>query len=237
MNAAIITAAGKSTRLKGNVSKQFINIYGKPILVHTLTVFQNSPEIKEIYVTVPDNYLNFYNKKIIKKYSFDKVKKLIVGGSSRQESVYNALREIPSSCRIILIHDGVRPLITTSEVDLIINKLIQENKSDFKIKGLIMATPANETIKKVENDNIIKTTIPRSKVWYAQTPQAFFYKVILEAHRKALKDNFVGTDDSSLVERMGWKIKVLRGRHENIKITVPLDLFLAELVITKNNKK
>ena len=237
MNAAIITAAGKSTRLKGSVSKQFINIYGKPVLVHTLTVFQNSPKIKEIYVTIPDNYLNFCNKKIIKKYSFDKVKKLIVGGNSRQESVYNALREVSSSCRIILIHDGVRPIITTSEVDFIINKLIHENKSDSNVKGVIMAAPANETIKKVDNDDIIEATIPRSKVWYAQTPQAFFYNVIMEAHRKALKDNFIGTDDSSLVERMGWKIKVLRGRHENIKITIPTDLFLAELMITKNNAK
>ncbi len=236
MNAAIITAAGKGTRLKGDISKQFMNIYGKPILAHTITAFQNASKIKEIYVSVPKDYLELCQKSIIEKYSFNKVKKLIVGGSSRQESVYNALVELPASTKLVSIHDGVRPLITAEEIDLLINTLMRENKRDPKIRGVIMAAPARETIK-ITDKNTIDKTVPRETVWYAQTPQIFFYKDILKAHNKAREDNFIGTDDACLVERMNWKVSMVRGRHENIKITTPLDLFLAELIMTRNVRK
>ncbi len=236
MNVAVITAAGKGTRLKGNISKQFMEIYGKPILAHTVNAFQNSSRIKEIYITVPGDYLDFCQKKIIKKYSFDKVKKLVIGGRSRQESIYNALKEIPPSTRLVSIHDGVRPLITPEEINLLINVLIRENKKDYRIRGAIMAAPVMETVK-ISDKNVIGKTIPRDTVWHAQTPQTFFYKDILEAHKKAVEDGFAGTDDASLLERMKWKIYLVRGRHENIKITTPIDLFLAELVMTRNGKK
>lgn len=236
MNVAIITAAGKGTRLKGNISKQFMNIYGKPILAHTITAFQESSKIKEIYVSVPKDYVESCQKSIIEKYSFDKVRKLVVGGKSRQESVYNALIEIPSSTKIVSIHDGVRPLITSEEIDLMINNLRRENRKDPSVKGIIMASSANETIKVISRNSINKT-ISRDKIWHAQTPQVFFYEIILEAHRKARRDNFIGTDDACLVERMNWKVNVVRGRHENIKITTPVDLFLAELIMTKNSRK
>jgi 2-C-methyl-D-erythritol 4-phosphate cytidylyltransferase len=236
MNVAIITAAGKGTRLKGNVSKQFMNIYGKPILAHTITAFQGSSKIKEIYISVPGDYLELCKKDVIEKYSFNKVKKLVIGGSSRQESVYNALIELPSSTKLVSIHDGVRPLITTEEINLLINTLMRENRKDPEIKGVIMAASARETIK-VADKNTVDKTIPRETVWYAQTPQTFFYKDILKAHNKAREDNFKGTDDACLVERMNWKVCVVRGRHENIKITTPVDLFLAELIMTRNGRK
>jgi len=236
MNVAIITAAGKGTRLKGNISKQFMNIYGKPILAHAINAFQESSKIKEIYVSVPRDYIESCRKSIIEKYSFDKVKKLIAGGDSRQESVYNALVEIPSSTKIVSIHDGVRPLITAEEINLLVNTLTRENRKDPSVKGVIMASSARETIKVISKNSIDKT-ISRDKVWHAQTPQVFFYDIILKAHRKARKDDFVGTDDAFLVERMNWKVNIVRGRHENIKITTPVDLFLAELIMIKNNKK
>jgi 2-C-methyl-D-erythritol 4-phosphate cytidylyltransferase len=236
MNAAIITAAGKGTRLKGNVSKQFMNIYGKPILAHTISAFQKSSKIKEIYISVPKDNIEFCRKNIIEKYSFDKVKKIVVGGSSRQESVYNALVEIPNNTKIVSIHDGVRPLITPEEIDLLINTLIRENKKDSSVKGVIMAASARETIKMISKNSIDKT-ISRDKIWHAQTPQVFFYDIILKAHTKARKDDFTGTDDACLVERINYKVNIVRGRHENIKITTPIDLFLAELIITKNNRK
>jgi 2-C-methyl-D-erythritol 4-phosphate cytidylyltransferase len=236
MNVAVITAAGKGTRLKGNISKQFMHIYGKPILAHTINAFQNSSKIKEIYISVPGEYLELCQKKIIEKYSFNKVKTLVIGGGSRQESVYNALKEVPSSARIVTIHDGVRPLITSEEINLLINILIRENRKDSGVRGTIMAAPVMETVKITDKD-IIKRTIPRDTVWHAQTPQTFFYKDIMEAHKRAIADNFTGTDDSSLIERIGLKVYVVRGRHENIKITTPVDLFLAELVMTRNAKR
>ncbi len=236
MNVAIITAAGKGTRLKGDISKQFMNIYGKPILAHTITAFQNASKIKEIYISVPKDYLEFCQKSVINKYSFDKVKKLIIGGSSRQESVYNVLVELPSSTKLVSIHDGVRPLVTAEEIDLLINTLMRENKEDPEVKGVIMAASAKETIKIADKDTIDKT-VPRETVWYAQTPQTFFYKDILKAHNKAREDNFIGTDDACLMERMNQKVNIIRGRHENIKITTPIDLFLAELVMTRNVRR
>lgn len=236
MNVAIITAAGKGTRLKGNISKQFMNIYGKPILAHTISAFQKSSKIKEIYISVPKDNIEFCRKNIIERYTFDKVKKLVVGGSSRQESVYNALVEVPHNTKIVSIHDGVRPLITPGEIDLLINTLIRENKKDSSVKGVIMAASARETIKMISK-NRIDRTISRDKIWNAQTPQVFFYDIILKAHTKARKDDFTGTDDACLVERMNYKVNIVRGRHENIKITTPIDLFLAELIITKNNRK
>lgn len=236
MIAAIITAAGKGTRLKSNISKQFMNIYGKPILAHSINVFQNSLKIQEIYVVVPKEYMDFCRKFIIEKYSFTKVKELVCGGNTRQESVFNALQRIPSNCRIVSIHDGVRPLITTSEINMLINTLIRTGKKDPQLKGIIMAAPAYETIKKINENDFIDTTISRAQVCFAQTPQTFFFNSILEAHKKAIEDHFKGTDDAGLIERLGWKVKVILGRHENIKITTPLDLFLAELIISRNNK-
>ena len=197
MNVAIITAAGKGTRLKGNISKQFMDIYGKPILAHTITAFQRSSKIKEIYISVPKNYVESCQKKIIERYSFDKVKKLVIGGDSRQESVYNALTEIPSSTKIVSIHDGVRPLVTTEEINLLINTLRRENRKDHSVKGVIMASSAQDTVKVISKNSISKT-IPRDKIWNAQTPQVFFYDVILKAHRKARKDTILVEEGISI---------------------------------------
>jgi len=235
MNVAIITAAGKGTRLKSNISKQFLNIYNKPILAHTLSIFEKTPKVDAIYVSVPADYLDSCRKNIVEKYKFLKVRKLVIGGSHRQASVFNAISSIPEDTNIVLIHDGVRPLVTTEEINATIRRLVNDNKKDPEVKGVILAAPAKETIKKISGQTIDET-IPRDTVWHAQTPQTFFYKDIMEAHRKAAAEKFIGTDDASLIERMGWKVNVTRGRHENIKITTPVDLFLAELFINKNGK-
>ncbi len=236
MNVAIITAAGKGTRLKSNISKQFLNIYDKPILAHTISIFEKTSKVDAIYLSVPRDYLKACRQDIVEKYGFGKVKKLVIGGSNRQASVFNAISEVPADTNIVLIHDGVRPLVTPDEIELTIDKLKKDNKKDPKVKGVILAAPAKETIKKIIDDNTIETTVPRDIVWHAQTPQTFFYKEIMDAHTKAAKEEFIGTDDSSLIERMGWKVNVVRGRHENIKITTPIDLFLAELIMHKNGK-
>ncbi len=235
MNVAIITAAGKGTRLKSNISKQFLNIYDKPILAHTLSIFEKTPKVDAIYVSVPKDYIESCQKDIVDRYSFSKVKGLVIGGSHRQISVFNALLSIPPDSNIVLIHDGVRPLVTPDEIGTTIKRLINDNKKDPEVKGVILAAPAKETIKKISG-HTIDSTIPRETVWHAQTPQTFFYREIIEAHRKAAEEDFIGTDDASLIERIGWKVNVVRGRHENIKITTPIDLFLAELFMNKNGK-
>ncbi len=234
MNIAIITAAGKGTRLKSNISKQFLSLYGKPILAHTLDTFQKASAVDQIYLVVSKDYYDFCNNQILKKFNYSKVKKTIFGGKTRQQSVYNALIELPEDAKTVTVHDGVRPLVTSEEVSGIIQMLTQENQKDVRIKGIIMAAPACETIKKVVHDDLIDRTIQRDMVWHAQTPQVFFYPVIIKAHKWARRRKFVGTDDASLVERLGHRVKIFRGRHENIKITTPMDLFLAELIMREN---
>ncbi len=173
MIAAVITAAGKGTRLKSNISKQFLSIYNKPILAHTIESFEKSKKVDEIFITVAKDYLDYCKEEIIEKYGFGKVKQIIVGGETRQESVFNALKGIPKNCQIVSIHDGVRPLITPKEIDQIINTLISLNKTNSEIRGVIIAAPAYETVKKVDGNNIIESTITRNSVCIAQTPQTF----------------------------------------------------------------
>ncbi|MBM3709043.1 MAG: 2-C-methyl-D-erythritol 4-phosphate cytidylyltransferase [Actinobacteria bacterium] len=236
MIAAVITAAGKGTRLNSNISKQFLHLYDKPILAYTIESFHKSKNVSEIFVTIAKEYLDFCKEEIIKKYRFTKVKKVVIGGETRQDSVYNALKSITENCLIVSVHDGVRPLITAEEIDYFINALVNLNKNDPEVKGVITAAPAYETVKKIDNNSIIDSTITRNLVCLAQTPQTFFYKDLLEAYKRADEENFTGTDDASLVERIGWKVKVIMGKHENIKITTPLDLFLAELIMERDGK-
>ncbi|MDD3519730.1 MAG: 2-C-methyl-D-erythritol 4-phosphate cytidylyltransferase [Actinomycetota bacterium] len=234
MNLGIITAAGKGTRLRADINKQFIKLCGKPILAHTVNVFQKSKLVDEIFILVPAEYIEYTKKNIINKFGFDKVTRLIIGGETRQETVSNALKFIPDKCEMISVHDGVRPLIYSADVDLLFKKLLQFNKEDKNVKGVILAAPAYETIKQIDfSDGCIKT-IPRETVYHAQTPQTFFKDVLIEAYDYAEKDNTPATDDAMLVEKLGYKVKIIKGNHENIKITTPIDLFLAELIISKN---
>jgi 2-C-methyl-D-erythritol 4-phosphate cytidylyltransferase len=234
MNLGIITAAGKGTRLKSNINKQFINLCGKPILAHTIGIFQRASLIDEIFVLVPQEFVEYTKKNIVDKYNFSKVTKIIIGGDTRQETVKNALKFIPDNCKIVSIHDGVRPLVYSSDVNNLIELLTKANKEDPEVQGFILAAAAYETIKKVDEEKGFLKTIPRELVYHAQTPQTFFKDALIKAYELAEKDNFIGTDDSMLVERAGYKVKFLKSTHENIKITTATDLFLAELIISKN---
>jgi len=234
MNLGIITAAGKGTRLRADINKQFINLCGKPILAHTIGVFQRASLIDEIYVLVPQEFVEYTRKNIIDKYNFTKVTRIIIGGETRQETVGNALKFVPDYCNIVSVHDGVRPLVYSSDVNKLIELLIESNKKDSKVQGVILAAPAYETIKRIDRKEGIVRTIPREVVYHAQTPQTFFKASLFKAYQLAKEENFIATDDSMLVERAGFKVKFLKGNHENIKITTPTDLFLAELIISKN---
>ncbi|MHB1347145.1 MAG: 2-C-methyl-D-erythritol 4-phosphate cytidylyltransferase [Candidatus Humimicrobiaceae bacterium] len=234
MNLGIITAAGKGTRLKAEINKQFLSLCGKPILAHTIGVFQRAALIDEIFVLVPQEFVEYTQKNIIDKYNFSKVTRIIIGGETRQETVTNALKFAPDNCSIISVHDGVRPLIYSTDVNNLIELLIESNLKDKQVQGVILAAAAYETIKKIDTDEGIVKTIPRETVYHAQTPQTFFKSTLIKAYLKAENEDFTATDDSMLVERAGYKVKFLKGSHENIKITTPTDLFLAELIISKN---
>ena len=179
--------------------------------------------IDEILIAVPRQFTDF-TRNIISRYKFKKVSQIISGGKTRQASVYNGLQKVNKKCNLVLVHDGVRPLIDLKQIEQVI-KLAQ------KSKAAILAVPVKETVKLVDTNTIIKTE-GRKKFYLAQTPQVFEKTLLLKAFEKARKDRFVGTDCSSLVERLGVKVKILEGSEKNIKITTAKDFKLAEILMS-----
>lgn len=222
---AIIPAAGKGTRLKSEIHKPFYPLRGRPILSHTLDVFENCGSVDHIIVVISEDKVSWCSSEIVDAFGYKKVKKVVGGGEQRQDSVYNGLRAVSDGCDIVVIHDGVRPFV---RVELIARsiELCQEHQA------VIAAIPPKDTIKRGEAGFII-ATLDRSKLWMVQTPQTFSYDLIMKAYEKAYGDQFWGTDDASLVERLGGKVKILEGSYDNIKITTQEDLYLAEKILVQ----
>ena len=210
-------------------SKQFFEINGAPILIHTLRVFVRNPQISQIMVALRKNEMERFARQLAKEKLAAKVE-MVEGGEHRQESVANALGSLQAAKDdIVLVHDAVRPFVD----DEIIGNVIREvEKHGAAIAGL----PAVDTIKQVERaaeGALITSTIPRERVVQAQTPQGFRYELIKRAFDSAAADGYVGTDEASLVERLGADVWVVMGSARNIKITTPADLELAEFLLAQ----
>lgn len=224
MNYAIIVAGGKGKRMHKRINKLFLLLNKEPIIWHTLNTFQNCKSInKIILVARPEDKNKF--KAIIKKNNFNKIIKIIDGGIERQDSVYNGIKAIEkaNSDDIILIHNAVNPFVDEATI----NNCISATK---KYGAAAVGFPAKDTIKVVE-DGFIRQTIDRRLVWQVQTPQAMKYFLAKRAFERAYADKFYGTDDVSLVERIGGSVKVVYCPRENIKITEPYDLAYANKMI------
>lgn len=225
---ALITAAGKGQRMQSPVPKQYLLLGGKPILAQTLSVFEKCPDIDGIYVIVPQDQMEMVQQDIIEKFRFRKVLKVVRGGKTRQQSVYNGLKAIRSDCSIVVVHDGVRPLVE--------GRLISESIRAAKKHGTaVVGVPARDTIKRAAAGKKLKT-LDREEIWMAQTPQSFQYPLLLKAYQKALEDGVQATDDSFLVERLGYPVTLIQGDYSNIKITTPEDLTLAETLFQREKK-
>lgn len=218
---AIIVAAGKGIRLKGALRKQYIALDGVPILRHTLNKFDSCERVNQIVVVVPKADVDFCRNEILMTAELQKEVYLVGGGAERQDSVFIGLKTIESDNGIVLIHDGVRPFVRQSHLVACIN-----NAAEFG--ACILGIPAFDTVKKVSSKNQITQTLKREKLWLAQTPQAFELKLIKKAHEAAKQEGFIGTDDASLVERLGGTVKIIPGSRNNIKITDQSDLTLAQ---------
>ena len=235
---AIIPAAGLGTRMappgkKGQPSKQFFEINGAPILVHTLRVFARNQQISRIVVALRKSEMERVRSQLEKEKLAAKVE-MVEGGEHRQNSVANALAHLNAGKDdIILVHDAVRPFV---DDEIITNVVREAEKHGAAIAGL----PASDTIKQVERaaeGALITSTIPRERVVQAQTPQGFRYELIKRAFDSALADGYVGTDEASLVERMGQDVWVVMGSARNIKITTPADMELAEFLIAQASRR
>jgi len=224
---AVIVSAGKGLRFMEGKKKQFHFLEGKPILAHTLDRFETCPLIRSIRLVAGQEDMDYCLKEIVEKYRFQKVSQIVPGGKRRQESVKNGIDALPKDTDIVAIHDGVRPFVTQAMIEDSIHSAVRYG-------AVILAMPVKDTIKMANSDGTVLKTLDRESLWQVQTPQTFQVNVIKEAHIKAAEDAFVGTDDASLVERLGVKVHILPGAYTNIKITTPEDLWLANLFLKMN---
>jgi 2-C-methyl-D-erythritol 4-phosphate cytidylyltransferase len=224
-NLAVIAASGTGSRIDSKMPKQFLEIGGKPVLARTIECFEKSGLIDEIILAVPEAYLAFTSQTVVDKFNFRKIKKIISGGETRQESVLAGLKACPRTTGEVAIHDGVRPFVRQTLID----KLFEEVK---KTGAVIPAVMAKETVKFVDKEMTCKT-LPRKNIYLAQTPQVFNYAAILEIHEKAAEADYEATDDAMLAEQYGMTVRVVPGYYDNIKITTAEDLILAEELLKK----
>ncbi|MCI0548504.1 MAG: 2-C-methyl-D-erythritol 4-phosphate cytidylyltransferase [Candidatus Rokubacteria bacterium] len=211
---AIVPAGGAGSRLGGRHPKQYLSLGGAPILIHTLRALSRAPSVESLVVAVPAARMGA-TRALLARYRVPRVV-VVAGGAERQESVWLGLQAAPPDTRWILVHDAVRPFITSALVERV---LAAAREPGAATCGL----PVRETVKRVR-EALVLTTVEREGLWLAQTPQAFRRDLLREAHDKARRDGFAGTDDTVLVERLGGRVAMVAGLPQNLKITVPEDL-------------
>lgn len=233
---ALIPAAGTGSRMGTDMNKQFLDLSGKPVLARTLLAFENSPLIDKIVIVCKRDEKNLIQK-LCREYNIEKLEVIVEGGSTRRDSVHNGLEQINklltkeqlhSENVFVLIHDGARPFVS--------KKLIEKSIKAIKDFGAcVCAVQVKNTIKSSDNQMFVQKTLPRENLWSVQTPQGFIFQEILDLQRKAAKEDFEFTDDSSVAEYFGRKVKIITGDYENIKITTEDDLALSELFLIQKN--
>ncbi len=229
---ALIPAAGMGKRMGASINKQYLLLEGLPIVARTIAIFESSPLIEAIYLVIPADEIPYCREHVVEACGFRKVRAIVPGGRERQNSVMNglnAMRPDVTDDDTVLIHDGVRPLISPA----LLTASIESARCN---DGALVAVQAKDTIKTVR-DGIVIDTPPREMLWQAQTPQTFRFGIIYDAHRAAERENCSGTDDASLVERLGGRVRIVNGEYQNIKITTPEDLVLAEAFLARRRKE
>ena len=221
---AVIVAAGESQRM-GGVDKMWALLGGKPVLARVADTFQNCSLIDQIVIVLNEQNLK-RGKQLVAEQGWSKITDVCPGGKRRQDSVVAGLSRL-RNCNWVVIHDGARPLVT--------EELIHQGLSQAKETGAaVAAVPVTDTIKVAGDDRIVHQTPPRQNLWAVQTPQVFLPDIITEAYQQAKGEV---TDDASLVEQSGYRVKLYMGSYDNIKITTPDDLALAEVLWQKKYEK
>jgi 2-C-methyl-D-erythritol 4-phosphate cytidylyltransferase len=219
---AIIPAAGQGLRMGGSVAKQFMLLDGKPILAHTLAVFEECGEVDAVVLVVAERETAAVREQFMGRFAI--VRAVVAGGAQRQDSVYNGFQALDPDTEIVVVHDGVRPFITP--------QMIRDTVASARDCGAaITAVPVSDTIKRVSSDHFVEQTVDRRDLWRVQTPQAFRYPLLREAFARAFAESFYGTDEGALMEFSGQRVRVIGGSEMNIKITRPEDLILGESII------
>ncbi|MCL6558299.1 MAG: 2-C-methyl-D-erythritol 4-phosphate cytidylyltransferase [Firmicutes bacterium] len=229
---AVVPAAGQGGRMGTETRKQFLPLAGIPVLGHVLRVFEESPFIQGVVISAAPDELEYCREQVVLRLGFKKVSAVVPGGKERQDSVYNGLLALSSDTDIVVIHDGARPLLTAGDLAAVTEAV--------RIHGAAtLAVPVKDTVKVAGESGFVYETLPRGRLWLTQTPQAFNYRLLLDAHHRAREAGRAGTDDAGLVETAGHPVKLVMGSYENIKITTPEDLVVAEAILEsrRNNNK
>lgn len=218
----VIPAAGQGKRMGAGYNKQFLTLMGEPMLAHTVRLFEQSSYVSEIVVVGAEADVPIIVE-LVHHHKFDKVK-ICKGGVQRQDSVRAGVQALSSAIQRIVVHDGARPLLTLEDF----HRFLDETE---KFKAAIMAIPVKDTIKQVHETGKVIATLTRERLRAVQTPQIFDRAILAEAHYQAVSAGYYGTDDASLLEWMGYPVQVIEGSQENIKVTTPEDLWLAERIL------
>lgn len=219
--SVVIVAGGKGTRMGLDINKQYLQLNGKAVLARTIDQFEQCDKIDEIVVVTGVDEVDYCTEYIWKKYGFIKIKAIIPGGKRRQDSVYNGLLGVSPKSQIVLIHDGARPLIKEEQIN-------ESIAGAMEVGACVLGVPVKDTIKICDQNQLIVQTPSRDTLWAVQTPQTFQYERILQAYKEGIKNNLQVTDDAMMVEALGYPVKMIRGRYDNIKITTPEDLGIIE---------
>jgi len=221
---AVIVAAGKGERMGTLLPKPFLALAGVPLLIHTVRNLLRSPLITKLIIVVAAEREAFVQDLLERHGPFSVPIGLVHGGRERQDSVRLGLAALDPACEIVVIHDAARPFIAAEIVDRSVAAAVE-------VGGALVAIPVKDTLKQVDEDNTVLATVPRQRLWLAQTPQTFRVQLIREAHARALSEGIIATDDAALLERIGAQVKVVLGDPLNFKITTPDDLRLAEAIL------
>ena len=225
----VIPAAGQGKRMGAGYNKQFLTLMGEPILAHTVRLFEQSSYVSEIVIVGAEADIPVIDE-LVHYHKFDKVKAICRGGVQRQDSVRAGVQVLSSAIQRVVVHDGARPLLTLEDF----HRFLDETE---KFKAAIMVIPVKDTIKQVNETGKVISTLTRERLRAVQTPQIFDRAIIAEAHYQAVSAGYYGTDDASLLEWMGYPVQVIEGSQENIKVTTPEDLWLAERILTQRLSK
>ncbi len=230
---AILGAGGSGTRMKNAVNKSFILLRGKPIIAYSLQLFQETEEISDITVVINKDCMSQLVE-VINRYRISKVKEIVEGGKERQDSIYNGIQSIvrhfPSEKDIVLVHNAANPLVTKE----IVSECIRAAQLH---RSAVAAYRIKDTVRRVGEDGKSIETLKRSELWGMQTPQCIEWGLFWHAHEKAKKESFMGTDDVQLTERMGIFPQMVDCGYENIKVTTPEDISIAEKILEKRTEE
>jgi len=225
--AAVVPAAGRGERVGSPCNKLLLPLAGKPVLARTLAALDACPEIAAIILAVREQEREAICA-LVRAHGIRKVREVVAGGASRQESVYHGVQAVPDEIPLVAVHDGARPLILPSQITACIEEAA-------RVGAALLALPVTDTLKEVDPEGQVRRTLDRSCVWRAQTPQVFRRDWLLDAHRRAAAEGYQATDCCDLLERLGYPVKVVPGSPENIKITSPQDFAIAEGILRERS--